>query len=99
MSIRSRTNKFNKETEIKFSEWLTNILNTNMDIYWYYKLLSLNPVITYDIIQNNPELPFYEVNCGTSPELAGHFGVQGVPNITYCEKREVRETPRNLMKN
>lgn len=39
--------------------------------------------------KKNPGFPIYEVNCGTSPELAGHFGVQGVPNITYCEKREV----------
>ena len=39
--------------------------------------------------KKNPGFPIYEVDCGSSPELAGHFGVQGVPNITYCEKREV----------
>lgn len=39
--------------------------------------------------KNNPELNVYEVDTSASPELAAHFGVRGVPFVTFCENREV----------
>jgi thioredoxin 1 len=38
---------------------------------------------------NNPEIDVYEVDTMESPEIASHFGVRGVPYVTYCEDREV----------
>lgn len=39
--------------------------------------------------ENNPEVNVYEIDAMESPELAAHFGVRGVPYVTYCENREV----------
>jgi thioredoxin 1 len=38
---------------------------------------------------NNPSLNVFEVDTSESPELASHFGVRGVPYVTFCENREV----------
>ncbi len=38
---------------------------------------------------NNTNINVYEVDTMESPELASHFGVRGVPYVTYCEEREV----------
>lgn len=37
----------------------------------------------------NPQINVYEVDTSESPELAAHFGVRGVPYVTFCENREV----------
>jgi thioredoxin 1 len=39
--------------------------------------------------KNNNDINVYEVDTMESPELASHFGVRGVPYVTYCEGREV----------
>lgn len=39
--------------------------------------------------KNNPNVNVYEIDTMESPELAAHFGVRGVPYVTYCESREV----------
>jgi len=49
---------------------------------------TMTPVME-ELDKNNPNVPVYEVDTMESPELAGHFGVRGVPYIVYCENREV----------
>lgn len=49
---------------------------------------TMDPVLTL-LEEKNPNLNIYKVNTGLSPELADHFGVKGVPTISYCENREV----------
>lgn len=39
--------------------------------------------------QNNTNISIYEIDTGASAELAAQFGVRGVPNIVYCDNREV----------
>ena len=39
--------------------------------------------------ENNKNILFFEIDTGSSPELASHFGVRGVPSIYICENREV----------
>jgi len=39
--------------------------------------------------EKNKDLNVYRVNTMADPELAQHFGVMGVPNIVFCENREV----------
>ena len=41
------------------------------------------------LAEDNQGINFYEVDTMESPELAAHFGVRGVPYVSYCEKREV----------
>ena len=41
------------------------------------------------LTEKNPEINIYEIDTMESPELASHFGVRGVPFVTYCENREV----------
>lgn len=41
---------------------------------------------------NNDHVNVYEVDVMESPEIANHFGVRGVPFVTYCENREVLYT-------
>jgi len=44
----------------------------------------------FDLLEEkNPNLNFYKVNAGLSPDLAEHFEVRGVPTIIYCEAREI----------
>jgi thioredoxin 1 len=38
---------------------------------------------------DNQQIKIYEVNTMESPEIASHFGIRGVPNISYCLSREV----------
>lgn len=49
---------------------------------------TMEPVIKV-LDDNNPSLNVYRVNTMADPELAQHFGVRGVPNIVFCEDREV----------
>ncbi|MCF8059272.1 MAG: thioredoxin family protein [Bacteriovoracaceae bacterium] len=49
---------------------------------------TMNPVFEA-LSNNNPDLNIYEIDTMESPELADHFGVRGVPYITFCENREV----------
>lgn len=42
--------------------------------------------------EQNPSVNVYEVDTMESPEIAGHFGVRGVPYVTFCEGREVLYT-------
>ena len=49
---------------------------------------TMNPVFNA-LNENNPEVNVYEIDTMESPELAAHFGVRGVPYVTYCENREV----------
>ncbi len=49
---------------------------------------TMNPVFEA-LEQNNNDLNVYEIDTVESPELASHFGVRGVPYVTYCEDREV----------
>jgi thioredoxin 1 len=44
------------------------------------------------LAEQNPSITVYEVDTMESPELAGHFGVRGVPYVTFCEGREVLYT-------
>ena len=39
--------------------------------------------------ENNSDINVYEIDTMESPELASHFGVRGVPYVTFCENREV----------
>jgi thioredoxin 1 len=39
--------------------------------------------------ENNSDVNVYEIDTMESPELAAHFGVKGVPYVTFCENREV----------
>jgi len=39
--------------------------------------------------EKNPSLNIYQVNTMSDPQLAQHFGVMGVPNIVFCENREI----------
>ena len=49
---------------------------------------TMEPVIK--VLDDNPHnLNIYRVNTMADPELAQHFGVMGVPNIVFCEDREV----------
>jgi thioredoxin 1 len=41
------------------------------------------------LADKNPSINIYEIDTMESPELATHFGVRGVPYVTYCEDREV----------
>jgi len=41
------------------------------------------------LADQNPQIPVYEVDTMESPEIAGQFGVRGVPFVAYCENREV----------
>ena len=49
---------------------------------------TLDPVFKL-LEEKNPNINFYKVNSGISPELAEHFEVRGVPTVIYCEKREI----------
>jgi thioredoxin 1 len=48
---------------------------------------TLDPVFNL-LEEKNPNINFYKINTGLSPELAGLFEVKGVPTIIYAEKRE-----------
>jgi len=49
---------------------------------------TMEPVMAV-LNEKNPTLNVYQVNTMADPELAQHFGVMGVPNIVFCEDREV----------
>lgn len=49
---------------------------------------AMEPVI--ELLDSNNEVNIYKVNTMESPDLAEHFAIMGVPNIVYCEKREIR---------
>ena len=49
---------------------------------------TLDPVFNL-LEEKNPNINFYKVNTGLSPELAEHFEVRGVPTVIYCENREI----------
>lgn len=49
---------------------------------------TMNPVFEA-LDQNNPNVNVYDVDTMESPEIAGHFGVRGVPYVAFCEGREV----------
>jgi thioredoxin 1 len=49
---------------------------------------TMEPVIEA-LNEKNPSVNVYRVNTMADPELAQHFGVMGVPNIVFCEDREV----------
>lgn len=49
---------------------------------------TMNPV--FEVLDtNNQNINIYEIDTMESPELASHFGVRGVPYVTYCQEREV----------
>ncbi|MCO4792828.1 MAG: thioredoxin family protein [Bacteriovoracaceae bacterium] len=49
---------------------------------------SMAPIVE-EFDKNNPRIKVYEVDTMESPEIAAHFGVRGVPHISFCENREV----------
>ncbi len=49
---------------------------------------SMEPVFL-ELEKANPKISLYKISVEESPELAAHFGVRGVPHISFCEGREV----------
>lgn len=85
-------------TDITASEWQENVLGSNVltavDFWapWCPWCMKLKPVFEELAGQYTGKIKFAKVNVDTQEEIAGKYGIMGIPVIKFfCEGKEVGE--------